>query len=311
MTSNKQIFSIYICTYNGEKNIKNCIDYLLKLKDLNLYVQSIVVVDNNSKDSTKQIVEGIQKDNPILQYEFEPQQGLAFARRHAANTNADWVIYVDDDNFLMPGWLEELYSTISCNPDVGVVNGNIIAKPSDDFDESDYNCLKILYRNLACTSLSEEELCKENHNPVGAGLCIKSEGLKEIDRTGWIHLVGRKGNELLSGEDGELSSRMFDLGYRYYFNPEMKLYHAIPRSRVQYDYVNRLLQGLVLGSIQHLNTRNHSKSALLLRKCKYLLRKFSLTLKREPKRVGSVEWWNYTINKIIADSYVKLVKDYL
>ena len=91
----------------------------------------------------------------------------------------------------------------------------------------------------------------------------------------------------------------------------MKLYHAIPRSRVKYDYVNRLLQGLVLGSIQHLNTRNHSKSALLLRKYKYLLRKVSLNLKREPQRGGSVEWWNYTINKIIADSYVKLVKDYL
>lgn len=301
------MFTIVICTYNGEKYIRKCIETLLCLNSLEVLTEKILVVDNNSKDNTKQIVEKIIEKNDIVSYEFEPKQGLSYARAHAAKVNTDWVIYVDDDNFLDENWLIELKYIIDKNEKVGVVNGAIIAKPEEGLNESELNCLKVIYRDLACTHLDDDFSKKvDNNNPIGAGLCVKTAALKEIYRNGWLSLVGRQGNTLFSGEDGELCLKIFNQGYKYYFSTNMKLYHAIPKSRLNINYVEKLIEGLVNGRIKFLRMQRFGKFKCYLRKVKYQIMfiYYTLVKKDSSNNIGSYDYWKRKIKFFQIRSYI-------
>ena len=67
----------------------------------------VIVVDNNSKDHTKAVVEEAQRAWPLLRYEFEGAQGLSHARNHGiACARGDVILFTDDDVLPEPDWLE-------------------------------------------------------------------------------------------------------------------------------------------------------------------------------------------------------------
>ena len=54
----KKLVSVIIPVYNGEKTISRCLDSALRQTYSN---SEVIVVDNNSADNTKKIIEGFQK----------------------------------------------------------------------------------------------------------------------------------------------------------------------------------------------------------------------------------------------------------
>lgn len=42
-------------------------------------------------------------------------------------------------------------------------------------------------------------------NPIGAGIVIPTEPLKELSENGWLNSSGRTKDKLTSGEDGEIA----------------------------------------------------------------------------------------------------------
>lgn len=302
----EKFFTIYVCTYNSERIIEKCLASLLQLDHLSEFVEKIVVVDNNSNDSTKELIIKWAKQYEIIKYEFEAKQGLAHARQHAAYANTEWVIYVDDDNLLGTNWLIELYNVASNNNHIGVVNGAVIATPQEELSCEEENCLRVIYRDLACTHLyGEDTVGSKNTIPMGAGMCIRTSALKFINSRGWITLEGRKGEKLSSGEDGELCSLVFAQGYEYLFNPKMKLSHIIPKKRLQQEYVVKLIQGLVEGRKGYLKTLSLGSLRCFIRKIKYFILKKKNHYNENLYKFGSYEYWDVLVKRIIADTYIK------
>ena len=268
----EQIFTIVVCTYNGEQTLSECLSSLQQLQFLHRLVHSIIVVDNNSTDHTKEIIHSFVKEDPIFKYSFEPKQGLSFARRHAIFAVTPWVIYVDDDNILDSQWLIHLKNTIQNNPYLGAINGAVIAKPHEPLNEEEQVILKYMFRNLACTHLQEpSSFDRKNQIPMGAGLCVKTKALHKIDAEGWLFLLGRCRSQLLSGEDTELVERILSQGLSYECNFNMKLYHLIPRTRLQNEYVEKLILGLARGRVQYLLKYNSQRFSIFLRRIKHSL----------------------------------------
>lgn len=266
-------FTIVVCTYNGSRFLPYSLNALLELDSLDELVNEIIIVDNNSTDNTKEIVENYIKLNSLFKYHFEEKQGLSNARRHAVNVNTDWVIFVDDDNILKSNWLIELKKTVARNSKVGVINGAIIAHSIDTLSTEDSNCLKVMYHNLACTHLNEESIegLRPNPSPVGAGLCVKVDALLVIEKEGWLNLTGRKGDSLASGEDTELCSRVLAQGYKYICNYNMRMYHIIPNSRLSPEYMSRLIIGLTNGRYDFISNNKIYILSRLFRCIKYLV----------------------------------------
>ena len=86
----------------------------------------ILVIDNNSNDSTKQVVEALSYGSRFkLHYLFEAEQGLSTARntgiRHASG---DIVIFIDDDAYPKETtWIQKITSVYQ-DSTVGAAGGN-------------------------------------------------------------------------------------------------------------------------------------------------------------------------------------------
>lgn len=299
-------YTIVVCTYNGEKNLSECLNALLNLKEIDKLVQKIIVVDNNSIDGTRKIIEEYERKNKIISYEFEEKQGLSYAREHAVRAQTSWVIYVDDDNILDENWLIELNRTISKNENLGVVNGAVIAKPVAGLSDEQQMILKVMFRNLACTHLEEPQVNdKINKIPMGAGMCIRTDALIEIEREGWLSLLGRTGKNLASGEDSELCNRVFKQGYEYSCNYNMKLWHLIPKDRLSEDYAVKLLCGLVDGRVALLKKQRHAAIKRSLRKMKWFIKGINSTRKMSMNSKNSIEYWKGFVDSITAKRFLE------
>lgn len=78
-----------------------------------LFDYSIVVVDNDSAESARQIAESCARQSKIpISYYVEAEQNIALARNKAVeNAKGDFVAFIDDDEFPNEDWLLNLYRT--------------------------------------------------------------------------------------------------------------------------------------------------------------------------------------------------------
>ncbi len=91
--------SVIVCTYNGEKTIRQC---LQSLKKLNYPDYEILVVDDGSGDATPQIVREFSEVNYVLQ----EHRGLSAARnRGASESSGEILAFTDDDCEPDEDWL--------------------------------------------------------------------------------------------------------------------------------------------------------------------------------------------------------------
>src|SRR5262245_61059320 len=101
------MISIIICTYNRAEDLGNFLLSLAYQKGLNSSVPwEIVVVDNNSSDGTRTVVDDIRKSKGLnLRYLFEEQQGKSFAMNTGvAQAQGDILAFSDDDVIADPSW---------------------------------------------------------------------------------------------------------------------------------------------------------------------------------------------------------------
>jgi succinoglycan biosynthesis protein ExoM len=76
-----------------------------------LFIYSIVVVDNDYKESAKETISQAQTISsiPIL-YDVEPEQNISLARNKALKiAGGDFLAFIDDDEFADAKWLVHLY----------------------------------------------------------------------------------------------------------------------------------------------------------------------------------------------------------
>ena len=88
----------------------------------------VIVVDNNSSDDTRAVVERHMTDFPVpLQYLFESRQGRSSALNTGIALSAGTVIaFTDDDVLLDPGWLDAACDELSgSDASIGYVGGPV------------------------------------------------------------------------------------------------------------------------------------------------------------------------------------------
>lgn len=100
--------TVIIPAYNSEKFISQTLDSLLSqtLDDL-----EIVVVNDGSTDSTKQIVEKYSKEHPFIKQFEQENAGVSAARNFGLeNATGEYVVFLDADDYYSPSSLEAFYN---------------------------------------------------------------------------------------------------------------------------------------------------------------------------------------------------------
>ena len=107
--------SVCICTYKRPNLLRLLLNHMREQDTGGLFTFSIVVVDNDSLQSAKKVVDEFARASSItVIYFLEPQQNIALARNKAIeNDNGDFIAFIDDDEFPASDWLCRLFS--ACN----------------------------------------------------------------------------------------------------------------------------------------------------------------------------------------------------
>ncbi len=123
--------SIIVCSYNGGKTLKDCLESLDKL---NYPDYEIVLVDDGSKDDTQEIVKRWEAARrlshaaklPDFISIVQPNMGLSYARNAGAHAATGGIFaYTDSDCMADPDWLYYLVGTLLTGDYAGVGGPNI------------------------------------------------------------------------------------------------------------------------------------------------------------------------------------------
>lgn len=228
--------SIIVCTYNRAESLRDTLRALKAQQPLAGRAWEVIVVDNNSQDHTRQVVEEFRHEWPLLRYEFESKQGLSHARNFGiAAARGDILLFTDDDVLPEPDWMEvtlaglQKYRADACG---GYIAPIWEVPPPAWLTERFYGFLAIR------TERSDDyDITASLPPPFGANMAFRREVIQKLG--GFNTSRGRQGNVLAGGEDSELFERIISAGLKAVFLGQSRVHHKVESFRLTKRYFRR------------------------------------------------------------------------
>jgi glycosyltransferase involved in cell wall biosynthesis len=238
---------IWICTHNPNLDlIRTAIDSAIRERR-NYGALEISLVDNNSKPELSRVLEKLCKDNGIFYY-FVEAPGIAEARYFACTKfDADYLIFLDDDNVFNENYVSGAVDFFEKNLDVGALGGKAffphsISLPVWKVKLLPYLGIRDSFGEIPLTGVGPEWGVYE---PIGAGSVLHKSVVKhfrELDLTkaGYFNL-GRVGRGYLSGEDSFIVRQSYAIGRKCVYLPTISIQHHINLDRLSFSRLTKLL----------------------------------------------------------------------
>ena len=225
--------TVILCTYNRCQSLANTLESLARSEMPESVDWEVLVVDNNSGDRTRAVVEGFCARHPHrFRYLFEPQAG----KSHALNSGirearGRLLAFTDDDVIVEPTWLYKLTENLHQGEWAGASGRTI---PDRDFLVPSW--LSLDERNLATLGCFDRGLkdCELTEAPFGNNMAFQKEMFEK--HGGFRTELGPRPGNLIRAEDTELGLRLLAAGERLRYEPSAVLHHAIPEERIQKGY---------------------------------------------------------------------------
>jgi glycosyltransferase involved in cell wall biosynthesis len=231
--------TVLICTYNRADLLDETLTSLRAVRASRIW--DIVVVDNNSSDNTREVVERHAASFHVpVTWVFEPAQGKSFALNTGiAQSRGEIIVFTDDDVVVAENWLEAACAPMdadgACQYTGGPVDPIWEVEPPRWLDRTRGD----LWGTLAILDYGPEPFVFEERKrvPLGANMAVRRA---LIDRIGGFHpALGRRGRSLMGQEQAEFFSRARDARARGRYAPEMRVQHHVPRVRLTKQYFRR------------------------------------------------------------------------
>ena len=114
---------ITIVTYNSSRYIRRCLEAVLRQEGVTM---EVVVVDNASTDDTREILKEFK--GRIRKLLHDKNLGFAEAQNRAIRlSRSEWVLTLNPDVLLLPGFVRMLVEAGEANPHAGSVCGKLLS----------------------------------------------------------------------------------------------------------------------------------------------------------------------------------------
>lgn len=229
--------TVIICTWNRCESLRRTLTQFAEVIAPEGCHWEILVVNNNCTDDTDSVVRSFSDRLPIRSV-LEPQQGLSVARnRGVKETDAELLLWTDDDVLVGRQWLAEYWKAIVQFPNAAFFGGPI--RPA--FLGTPPKWLKEGWRTVQGAYAVREHgnepfLIDERTLPYGANFAVRREVQQQFLYD--THL-GRKASELLSGEEAKVMSDMLRAGHQGRWLPDAEVHHLIEADRQTLRYLRR------------------------------------------------------------------------
>ncbi len=207
-TSPAPRISVVVCTYNGARTLRECLEGALTLHYPDYEV--IVVCDGSTDGSA-----GIAREYEGVQVIETPNRGLSSARNTGMEAaSGEIVAYLDDDAVPDPDWLRHLAAAFAGGPYAAVGGPNVLPPSSGTVAQ----CVANAPGGPTHVLVSDREA---EHVP-GCNMAIRRDAL---DRIGGFDPRFRA-----AGDDVDVCWRLLDSGQRIAFSPGAVVLHHRRRS---------------------------------------------------------------------------------
>lgn len=115
--------SVCIATYQRPQMLLDLLTRLTQLNTEQAFSFSVVVADNDSKESARDVVARLSVNYPVpLKYCVEPRRSISHVRNKTiAESRGDAIAFIDDDEFPEPNWLLHLVNAWKKHQAAGVL----------------------------------------------------------------------------------------------------------------------------------------------------------------------------------------------
>ena len=227
--------TVILCTYNRYRSLSRALESVALTTFSDRVEWEVLVVDNNSKDQTRDVIEDYCRRYPArFRYLFEGRQG----KSHALNagiraSRGDVLAFMDDDVIVDPRWLQNLTAPLGKGPWAGV-GGRIL--PQSPFCPPPWLAIEGRYSLGGMLALFDlgDRVCELDRPPFGTNMAFPKKMFEQYG--GFRTDMGPCPGSEIRNEDTEFGRRLMAHGHRLQYEPLAVVHHAVPSNRLTKEY---------------------------------------------------------------------------
>ena len=235
--------SVVISTYNRCNLLPSVLESVLAQEGAWDARYEIIVVDNNSTDQTRQVVESfIARAPQKIRYIFEQKQGLAHARNTGiARARAPIIAFTDDDVRVARDWIAMIKRAFAEHPEISCAGGKVLphweSEPPAWLTRDHWSPLATMdYGDEPFYVDRQKQICL-----VGANLCVRREAFAQVGL--FSPDLQRVKDSIGSLEDSEFLLRLWRAGRRGMYIPGIMVTADVQADRLTKAYHRRWHKG--------------------------------------------------------------------
>lgn len=245
---------VIICTHNPRQAYLEETLAALRAQTVPSTEWELLLVDNASKESLASRFD--LSWHSRVRIVREDTLGTAHARlrglHEAEASQAELLLFVDDDNILSPNYIAEGLALEKIWPQMGCWGGQLLARYETPPPEWLENYKKLLAIYPLSAPVWTNKVYSYDVLPPTAGCFLRRsvwQRYLELVKEQPLRLtLGAKGEDQVRGEDTDLILTAIDLGLGVGRFPQLSLEHIMPTGRISVAYMENLIGGVALGT---------------------------------------------------------------
>lgn len=203
--------TVIIPVYNDPAGLQTTLDSLTNTVDDDV---QILIIDNNSVDSTMSVSRKFVRSNQNIELEVEKDRQSSYAARNQGieKSHTEFLCFLDADLRVSQGWYQRAIETMKD------INGHYLS-PKIEVELSENSGLAARYN--ATSGFPNQQFIEKHHYAPTACLFVTRD---------LINKVGYFDDRLVSGGDLEFGNRVHEAGYELHYTPEITVYHPVRES---------------------------------------------------------------------------------
>ncbi len=252
---NKIDLSIIIVTYNSSSLIKKCLESILELNDIN---HEIIVVDNESKDNTKELLKNYGKKIKIYVLK---NKGYANALNFASKkARGEYLLFMNPDIFVDKEDINKMLDRIKKDKNIGIIAPKLLF-PNNKIQDSCFMFYKFYTPLFRRSFFGKTKFGKKHIDKIFMRNFDKNNELNPDWVLGAIFMMEKRFFEKILGMDSRffLYYEDMDICRRCYLNNKKVLY--FPYSKAIHNHIRSSANYKnILTAFFNKITREHIKS---------------------------------------------------
>jgi GT2 family glycosyltransferase len=232
--------SVIITTFNRADYLGRCLE-AVAAQTADHAMFEVIVVDNNSKDNTKDVVMAFAQSYPTLRvrYLLETKQGTSHARNCGVRAACgEYLCFTEDDAVPSPQWLKTLIGAFT-EAEVGCAGGPITL----DYQRQDRpphlrGDLQGLIGGFQLPYTEPAVVTTWTEFPWGGNMAFRRNVFNEVGlfRTD----LGPSAKRRLTAEETELIARVYRSGWKIMYIPGARMNHFVSPERLEKSHLYRV-----------------------------------------------------------------------